>query len=287
MEQTIDERIIEPPRRVSRDIWPVLLFAGLWQNGPLIWTLTLREVTSRYRGSFLGLLWPFLQPLLLLAVYTFVFSFVFGARWPGVFESDLVGYAVVVFCGLVTFNIFAESVRTCPQVILAHRTFVQRVVFPLEVLPVAQVGAAIVHAMAGLAIVFVFLLLSDAKLHAAALWLPVVWLCFAFFSLGVCYLVASISVYVRDFEPLVAIGITGLFFGSGIFYPLERLPDAIEPWVRMLPPAGAVDWSRRLLLLGEAPGAIDLLSLAGVSFVVFAVGYAWFMMSKGGFADAL
>ena len=283
----MEERIIEPQRLLPPRLRSVLLFSGIWRNAELISSLTRREIAARYRGSWLGLFWPILEPLMLLAVYTFIFSIVFGARWPGVYESDLIGYAIVVFSGLVTFNIFAESVRACPKLILANSNFVRRVVFPLEVLPVVQVGTALFNATAGFAVLLVFLFASGAPIALTALWVPVVWLSFAVFSLGVAYLVAAASVFVRDLEPLVAITITALFFGSAIFYPLERLPDGIQEWVRLVPTAAAVDLTRSLLLLGKAPDASHMLGPGVVSIVTLILGYGFFMKAKGSFADAL
>lgn len=283
----MEERILQPPTIAPRRFFDALFAVAIWRNLGLIRSLTSRELAVRYRGSWLGFCWPVLQPLLLLGVYTFVFSFVFGASWPGIYDSDLAGYAVIVFTGLVTFNIFAESVRACPRLILAHRNFVQRVVFPLEVLPVVQIAAACVHASAGLAVLVLFLLASGVPVGLTALWLPVVWAAFAIFSLGVCYAVAAVSVFVRDLEPLVGIGMTGLFFASGIFYPLERLPDEVEVWIRLVPTAAAVDLSRGVLLLGRAPEPAALLGPAGVSLGAFLLGYTIFLRSRERFADAL
>ena len=283
----MEERIIEPSGLVPKHLGQILAFQGIFGHLELVAGLTRREIASRYRGSWLGFCWPVLQPLLLLGVYTFIFSTVFGARWPGVYESDLIGYAVVVFSGLVTFNIFAESVRTAPRLIVANRNFVQRVVFPLEILPLVQVGAALVHAAAGLVVLLVFLVASGAPLHWTACWVPLVWLVFAIFSLGVGYLIATASVFVRDLEPLVGIVITGLFFGSAIFYPIERLPESLQALVRAVPTAGAVDLTRSLLLLGTTPSAGAVLGPLCVSLGTLVVGYACFMRAKGSFADAL
>lgn len=283
----MQERVLQPPGVAPRKLFDALFAMAIWRNLGLVRSLTVRELAVRYRGSWLGFCWPVLQPLLLLGVYTFVFSFVFGARWPGIYDSGLAGYAVIVFTGLVTFNIFAESVRACPKLILANRNFVQRVVFPLEVLPVVQIAAAFVHAAAGLAVLLVFLVASGVQIGPTALWLPLIWAVFAVFSLGVCYAVAAISVFVRDLEPLVGIGMTGLFFASGIFYPLERLPDHVEVWIRLVPTAAAVDLSRGVLLLGQAPEPEALVGPASISLVVFLTGYAIFLRSRERFSDAL
>ena len=283
----MEERVVEPQKLVPADLGSILVFAGIWRNAGLIASLTRREVAARYRGSWLALLWPGLQPLLLLGVYTFVFSLVFGARWPGIYESDVAGYAIVVFSGLVTFNIFSESVRPCPKLIRSNRTFVHRVVFPLEILPVVQVATALIHAGIGFVVMIVVMVLSGATIHTTAFALPFVWFGFAVFTLGICYAVAAAAVFVRDLEPLVAIALTGAFFGSAIFYPLERLPEEIEGWVRLLPTAAAVDLSRRLLLLGELPPIATMVGPAAISVGTLFVGYIGFMKAKGLFADAL
>ncbi len=283
----MEERIIEPPRAAARHLGSILAFRGVLDHLELIASLTRREISSRYRGSFLGFCWPVLQPILLLGVYTFVFSTVFGARWPGIYANDLVGYAVVVFSGLVTFNIFAESIRPAPMLLVKNRNFVTRVVFPLEILPIVQVAAAVVHAAVGFLVLLAFLLISGAPLHWTIGWIPAVWLVFAIFSLGVTYLVSTVSVFVRDIEPMIGIAVVGLFFGSAIFYPIERLPDSLQTIIRAIPTAAAVDLTRGLLLLGEAPDPKSLVGALVVSFSTLLVGYAVFMAAKRRFADAL
>ena len=286
-EALMEERIIEPPRAATRHLGSILTFRGVLDNLELIASLTRREISSLYRGSLLGFLWPILQPVLLLGIYTFVFSTVFGARWPGIYANDVAGYAVVVFSGLVTFNIFGESIRSSPRLLLKHRNFVTRVVFPLEILPVVQVATALTHAMAGFAVLVIFLLVTGAPFHWTALWIPLVWVPFALFTLGMSYLISTLSVFVRDLEPLVGIFVMGLFFGSAIFYPIERLPDALQTIVRMIPTAAAVDLTRSLLLLGRIPEPGAVLGALAGSLATLVVGYAVFMMAKRSFADAL
>src|SRR5262245_17193693 len=121
------------------------LFASQWRNRHLIIQLTKRDVMGRYRGSVMGLAWSFFNPLVMLAVYTFVFSVVFKARW-GVGGEDKINFAIVLFAGLIVYGLFAECINRAPSLILANANYVKKVVFPLEILPSVALGTALFHA---------------------------------------------------------------------------------------------------------------------------------------------
>jgi len=277
----------EPPRAWPDGLGIRAIGRSLATNRELIALLTRRELSQRYRGSALGAAWPVLQPVLLLGIYLFVFAVVFGAEWQEEWARGRAGYALTVFAGLVTFQIFSESVGSASRLIPAHANFVKRVVFPLEVLPLVKVLAALVQGAIGIAILVVAMMALGRVPGPEALLLPLVWIPFALFTLGVVYAVSAIAVYLRDLDQVIGLVVTMLFFGSAIFYPLSRVPETIQPLLASLPTAVAVEGTRQLLLAGRLPwGSASMVSLAS-SLLVLVLGYACFQKSRRGFADVL
>jgi lipopolysaccharide transport system permease protein len=154
---------------------PITLLSNLWRHRDLIRQFTRRAVEGRYRGSFLGIFWSFVNPLMQLLIYTFVFGIVFRSRWPQARTADLQEFAVVLFCGITTFNIFGECVSLAPGLIVGVPNYVKKVVFPLEILPVTALGAALFHAVVGLIIVLVANLLVSGVVQWTLVLLPLVW----------------------------------------------------------------------------------------------------------------
>jgi len=245
-------------------------------------------VLARYRGSFFGLLWSFLTPLLLLGIYTFVFGVVFGARWPqGVSPGGLGDFALVVFCGLIVLNLFAECVSRAPGLVVGSATYVKRVVFPVEILPVVALGSAVVSATASLAVLLVVRFALQGTLPWTVLLAPVVVVPLLLLTLGVAWLLASLGVFLRDINYLVVLLLQVLIFMTAVFYPLEAVPARLRPVLALNPLHPVVDDLRRVVLWGQPPDWPRL----GVSLVVGGamalLGHAWFMKTRRGFADVL
>jgi lipopolysaccharide transport system permease protein len=196
---------------------------GLLRHRELIAQLTRREVSQRYKGSLLGMAWPLVQPLLMLTVYTFVFSVVFRARWPSLPGADTADFALVIFTGLITFSIFSETVSAAPGLILANRNLVKRSVFPLEILPIVKASGALVQGVFSLMILLAGMLALGFTPSWTALCLPAVWLPLWLFSIGSAYFLSALGVFVRDLGQLVGVVITALFFGSAIFLSLSAV----------------------------------------------------------------
>lgn len=200
------------------------MVASLWRNRNLIAALTRREVIGRYRGSVLGMLWSFFNPVFMLIVYTFVFSVVFKARWNA--RSDLkTEFALVLFAGLIVFNLFAECINRAPSLILSNVNYVKKVVFPLEVLPWVAMGSILFHTLVSLAVWLVSYFILFGVPHATVLLLPLVLLPLIFFVMGLSWFLASLGVYLRDVGQFIGIVTTVLMFLSPIFYPITALPE--------------------------------------------------------------
>ncbi len=262
------------------------IFFSLQKNYPLIQQLVRREVIGRYRGSFLGLLWSFVNPVLMLAVYTFVFGFVFKARW-GQGNTDKFEFALVLFAGLIVYNLFSECISRAPGLILANVNYVKKVIFPLEILPWVALGSALFHTTINLGVLLLFLLGIGHNFFWAMLWLPVVLLPFLLLIMGLSWLLASIGVFIRDVGQLIGMALTVLMFMSPIFYPLSSLPESIRLYLLFNPLTFMVDQIRDILLWGKQPNW-DYLAVYGiVSLFIAWIGLFWFEKTKKGFADVL
>lgn len=191
---------------------------SFWKYRDLITQFVRRDVVGRYKGSFLGLFWTFLNPLLMLTVYTFVFSSLFKARW-GTGGENKVEYALVLFAGLVVFNIFSEVIVRSPGLILSNTNYVTKVVFPLEILPVAVLGSSLIHAAISMSILLVGLMLFLGVLQWTLFLLPIVMIPLILMALGLGWILASLGVFLRDLSQIIAISVQALMLLSPIFIP--------------------------------------------------------------------
>ena len=245
-----------------------------------------REISQRYRGATLGAAWPVIQPLLLLGVYTFVFSVVFSARWPE-FPAGTGGYPLAVFAGLITFGLIAEPVTAAPRLLLGYRELVNRVRFPLEILPVVKVFAALLQALIGLIILVAASIALGGAISPMALLLPVLWLPLLLLGLGSTYLLSALGIWIRDLEQLVGFAMTALLFGSAIFYPLAQVPDSARAVLQWLPTAAFIESTRALLFHGVWDWGVRHSILALACLAVAALGFAAFRRGRPSFADVL
>ena len=263
---------------------PAEMIASLWRNRGLIVALVGRDVAGRYRGSMLGLMWSLFHPIFMLGVYTFVFGVVFRARWDQGGESKY-EFAVVLFVGLMVFNLFSECVTRAPTLIIANVNYVKKVVFPLEILPWVVMGSALFHLAVSLVAWLIFHTTLFGVPQSAAVLFPLILAPLIFFTMGLSWILASLGVFLRDVTQVVGIATTALLFLSPIFYPLSSLPPEFVPLLRLNPLTPAVEQARALLLWGRLPEGIALQIAAAALTAV--VGFAWFQKTRKGFADVL
>jgi lipopolysaccharide transport system permease protein len=265
---------------------PRALFASLWYNRELIVQLTRREVLSRYRGSILGLAWSFFNPLLMLVVYTFVFSVVFKARWasPDVSKAD---FAIVLFVGLIIHGLFAECVNRAPGLILANVNYVKKVVFPLEILPWVAAGSALFHSAVSIAVLLAAQLVFQQALTWTIVFLPIVLVPLLFATMGLAWFLSSIGVYVRDIGQTIGIFTMALLFLSPVFYPIDALPENYRILLLLNPLTPVIGDARRVLIWGQAPDWAGLMIYASASFAAAWLGFWWFQRTRRGFADVV
>lgn len=267
---------------------PGSLVAGAWRHRSLIRQLVWREIVGRYRGSIAGLSWSLLHPLLMLAVYTFVFSTVFGARWTGLGNGEgHTHFAVVLFVGVIVHGMFSEAITKAPALILVNANLVKKVVFPLEILAWSLVGSALFHAAVSLMILLLAIWVLEGGVPLTAFWLPVIFLPVVLFSLGIVWCLASLGVFLRDITQVAGLVSMAMMFLAPVFYPLNALPETYRHWLFVNPVTLPVEQMRVVLFAGAAPDTRGLLLYYAVAIVVALLGYACFQKTRRGFADVL
>ena len=233
------------------------------------------------------MIWAFVQPLLMLAVYTFVFSVIFEAKWGKDLDQGHLSFAMALFVGILTFNIIGDTVNASPQLILTHANFVKKVVFPLEILPLVKLIESQIFSLFGMSVLLSAQLIFDQTLHWTLIFLPLVWLPVSLFALGWSYVIASLGVFIRDIGSITGVVVTMVFFLSPIFYPLSAVPEKLRIYCQINPIAMFVQDARRVVLWGQMPNWLWFGMYFFVSIAVFTLGFAWFMKSKKAFADVL
>jgi lipopolysaccharide transport system permease protein len=263
------------------------LACNLWRNRLLIVQMSKREVIGRYKGSVMGLVWSFLNPVLMLAVYTFVFSIVFRSRWGAVEEESRLQFAVILFVGMIVHGLFAEVLNRAPDVVLSNVNYVKKVVFPLEILPVVILFAALFHCMASLIVLLVAFLAFNGYLPWTVVLAPLVLLPLVVLTLGLAWIVASLGVFLRDIGQTVAIITTVMLFLSPVFFPITALPEQFRPLILANPLTFIIQQAREVLIWGRLPDWTGLGAYLTVATAVAWAGYAWFQSTRKGFADVL
>lgn len=265
---------------------PLAMMRGVIANRRLIVALVKREVVGRYRGSVLGLLWSLFNPVLMLTVYTFVFSVVFRAKW-GDESQTKTEFALILFAGLIIFNLFAECFNRAPNIIISNSNYVKKVVFPLEILPWVAIGSSLFNALISIVVWLLFYVFIAGTPHWTVLLFPFVLLPVILFTVGMSLLLASLGVYLRDVGQVVGIITTILMFVSPIFFPISALPVNLQPFLSLNPLALPISQIRDVLYWGVIPSLLYYIIYLAGTIVVIGVGFAWFQKTRKGFADVL
>lgn len=260
---------------------------SLIKNRELLWKLMKRQVSGRYRGSILGWGWSLITPLLMLAVYTFVFSQVFKARWGDLDESGPLGFAINLFAGLIAFQVFAETANESTSLILSNTNLVKKVIFPLEILSVVSVGTALFHACTSLTVLAIFELISIHTIPMSIIWLPLAWLPLISGCIALSWCLSALCVYLRDLAPIISVATNLLMFMSAVFYPLEALPKQWQPFLSMNPLTMIIEQTRLVCVTGQAPSMAYLGWGSLIGLASCEIAYRAFKKASRGFADVL
>jgi len=265
---------------------PIKICARIWAQRQLLRQLTNRAVQMRFRGSVLGLLWAILNPIFMLLVYTFVFSVIMKIRWNG--QGSTFFFAMNLYCGLIVYGIFAESVGSASIQILTNPSYVKKIVFPLEILPLAGLAASVFFNLFGLVILLfcVQFFVQPLSIHIVAL--PIIWVPLLLLSCGLSWVVAALGVLVRDVGQLIIIFLQVLFYLCPIVYPLARVPVSMQRIYMLLNPMAIyVEQTRAVVLDRSWPQWNWMPQSYLISLVAFIFGYYVFMRAKRGFADVI
>lgn len=262
---------------------PLHIFADIWRHRYLLGQLIKRDVLLRYRGAMFGVLWIFISPLLMLAIFAFIFGQIFQARWPQ--QDTGIPFWLLLYSGLIAFNVFAETVSRSPTSVRSYPSFVKKIIFPVNILPVVPLGAALVHGG------FNFLILLAAlawtgHLHAGILLFPLLIAPLALLALGLSWFLSAWGVFIKDMTQIVPVFVQMLLFLSPVFYPVGAVPASLRPFYQYNP-LGAVIETSRAVVIGQ-PVEWGAWGLAfGFCLGVSILGYAFFQHSREEFADAL
>jgi lipopolysaccharide transport system permease protein len=263
---------------------PARIASDLWRHRYLLGQLIKRDVLLRYRGAVFGVLWIFLSPLVMLATFAFVFGAVFHARWPQQSAGGL-PFWLLLYSSLITFNIFAETVSRAPGSVRGYPSFVKKIIFPLPILPLVPLGAALVHAGFNL-LMMMAALAWFGTLHWQLVLFPVLLLPLLLLALGIAWFVAAWGVYIKDMTQIVPLFVQMLMFLSPVFYPASAVPAALQPLIRFSPVAAVIE-STRSVAAGQPVdwGSWGWAFAVGMTAVM--LGYAFFLSNQEEFADAL
>lgn len=234
----------------------------------------------------MGILWSFFNPVLMLVVYTFVFSVVFKARWVGGTDSKT-EFALVLFAGLMVYNLFAECINRSPGLVLGNVNYVKKVVFPLEILPVVAIGSAAFHLLVSLLVWLIFYLIYFGIPQATLLLFPLVLIPFFLLTLGFSWFLASLGVFLRDVSQIVGVMTTALMFLSPIFYPITALPQEYHIFLQINPLTFVIEQARDVMIWGKGMNWIAWATYLLLAAIMAWLGFAWFQKTRKGFANVL
>jgi lipopolysaccharide transport system permease protein len=267
----------------ARHIWEPLW--RLPSRADLIFSFAKRELLGRYKGSALGLAWAVLTPVVMIAIFTFIFAGIFGARF-GTNDSHW-DYALYLFCGLLPWSMFQESVQQSANTILAHSNLVKRVVFPLEALPAAQVFAALGNQLFATIALLIATIIIRQRLEITGLWLPVLLIPQLLFALGAAWLVASLGVFLRDITQGIILLLMAWLYLTPIIYPETMVPPRFRTFINLNPFTSLIRSYRRIFLDASTPDWHGLAYFTAFALVIFIFGYWWFARTRKSFADVV
>lgn len=261
-----------------------LFFYSAFKNKRLILRMAKREISSRYKGSMLGFFWSLLNPLIMLTVYTFVFSVVFDTKWGGGAGEN---FSIILFTGLILHALVAESVVVAPSMVLNNVNYVKKVVFPIEILAFVYLSRSFFNFVIGLCLVFVAQLLFGTGVSLTWFYMPLIVLPALFLCLIIFWLFSSLGVYVRDLGQITPVLATLLLFLCPIFYPLSAMHGTFQKIILLNPLSYLVEQAREIFIFGNAPNILNLSIYTLATIVLAQLAFNFFMKTKKGFADVL
>ncbi|MCP5306855.1 MAG: ABC transporter permease [Chromatiaceae bacterium] len=259
------------------------MYKTIYRQRLLLLQLIKRDVLLRYRGAMFGVFWMFLSPLLMLAIFAFVFSQIFQTRWPQ--EETGAPFWLMLYAGLIIFNLFADPVSRSPGSVRSYPSYVKKIIFPVEILPLVPVGSALIHAAFNFAILAIALALTG-HLSIGVLLLPILTIPVIFLGVGLSWFIAAWGVFIKDLSQIVPLFTQMLLFLSPVFYPVNAVPAFLRPLYQYNPLGAVIETSRALILHQAINWTAWSIALA-TAIIVAALGHAFFQYSRDEFPDAI
>ena len=263
-------------------------FSNARQTALLIKRMTLRGIAERYRGSIFGMAWALLTPIMMLAVYTFIFTQVFPVKWgQDVSKMGTFQFSILLFIGLSLYQFFSEVLLDAGPLMANNANYVKKVVFPLQALSIISVNKALFQLLVALLVIIIFQLIWGSGLPATVILSPLILLPFVFLALGLSWFFAGVGTYLRDVNQVLAPITTALLFLGPILYPLDTMPEHIRPYLYLNPVTFPVEELRTVLIWGQLPSWNGLAIYSLIACLICLLGRLWFDKVKKGFADVL
>ena len=260
---------------------------SIWKNKYLIYRLAQREIQARYIGTLLGVAWSVLIPIVMLAIYTVVFTKVFQTRWDTSLSGNPIGFALSLFVGLSVFNMFSEVASRGPGLIRENPTYVKKIAFPLDILAWVSVAVSLFSLVTSLGIVVIFNFIVTNEVSATMFAAPLIILPLCLLLAGLGWLLSTVSVYYTDFSQIVPPMISVTMFTTPIFYPISAVPPEYLWIVRANPLSDIIDGLRMTLLYGKLPSTSFFLAVWASAVLVSVLGFCVFQLSKEDYADVV
>ncbi len=267
--------------------WIILnnFFQKIYLQQDLIRNMVVRDLRARYIGSFMGFFWSVINPIVLLASYSFVFMVIFRQGAPP--DSGTTSFPLFLFCSILPWLFFQDTLQRSSTVIIDNANLITKTIFPTEILPLTILLAGLVNHVIGFAILLIIIIYVLGKVSIFILLVPVYFLLLMLFTLGLAWFISSLNVFVRDISQILSVILTFWFWLTPIFYMGNRMPKEYSFLVRWNPLAYFVTGYRDCLLRMKMPDLQALSWLAVTTLVVFVAGGLFFRHIKREFVDVL
>ena len=262
------------------------VFSSLISNRELVYQLTRRNIQIRFRGSALGILWSLVTPILMLAMYTFVFGTILKVPWKSQGGGNL-EFAAFLFAGLIVHSYFSECLQLSTDLITSNRQYVKKVVFPLTSLAWVAVLTPLFQAAISTAVLLLYLVLAQNTLHWTLIAVPFLLFPLMLIALGASWIISATAVYLRDISQMIGLITLALLFLSPVFYPVSSLPEALQPLLYLNPITWVVEQVRDAILWGKWPDLVGYIKYTAVAWIIAWLGVSWFQRLRPGFSDVV
>ncbi|QEY11312.1 ABC transporter permease [Cellvibrio sp. KY-YJ-3] len=263
------------------------LIGSLISNRGLVSQIVRQQIVGKYRGSYIGILWPLLNPIFMLVVYTFVFSIVLKVRWSGDISESKLQFAFILFTGMLIHGLFAEVINKAPSLILLNANYVKKVIFPLEILALTNFLEGLFNFSVGMLVLLIGMIVFHDQITWTIIFLPIILIPYFMLLLGLIWFIASLGVFVRDIAQGINVLTTVLLFLSPIFYSKNALPPEFQWLMNINPLTFIIEQSRDVLIWGKLPNWQGLGVYSLLSGLTMWIGYYWFQKTRKGFADVI